>query len=57
MKEKTQRFENIIAELLKSEEREYDYFHTPQSNIPQRKEIIEIIKSLISNFLNTFRNG
>lgn len=48
MKEKTRRFENIISELLKSEEREYDYFHTAQSNIPQRKEIIAIIKNIQS---------
>ena len=48
MKEKTSRFENIISELLKSEEREYDYFHTAQSHIPQRKEIIAIIKNIQS---------
>ena len=48
MKEKTQRFENIISELLASEEREYDYFHNAQSNIPQRKEIIAIIKNIQS---------
>lgn len=48
MKEKTARFENIISELLKSEEREYDYFHNAQTNIPQRKEIIAIIKNIQS---------
>ena len=48
MKEKTQRFENIISELLKSEEKEYDYFHTAQTNIPRRKEIIAIIKNIQS---------
>jgi serine O-acetyltransferase len=48
MKDKTRRFENIIDELMKSEEREYDYFHTAQSNIPQRKEIIAIIKNIQS---------
>ena len=48
MKEKTQRFENIISELQRSEEREYEYFHTAQSNIPRRKEIIAIIKNIQS---------
>lgn len=48
MKEKTARFENIISELLKSEQREYDYFHNAQTNIPQRKEIIAIIKNIQS---------
>ncbi len=48
MKDKTRRFENIIDELMKSEEREYDYFHNAQSNIPRRKEIIAIIKNIQS---------
>ena len=56
MKDKTRRFENIIEELMKSEEREYDYFHTAQSNIPQRKEIIAIISLNIYGFLLDFNS-
>lgn len=46
MDEKYQKFENILSELHKSENREYNYFHSAPKLIPSRKAIISILKNI-----------
>ena len=46
MNSNSEKFKSILAELHKSEEREYNYFHSAQKLIPSRNAVISIIKNM-----------
>lgn len=46
MNANSEKFKNILAELNKSDEREYNYFHSAQKLIPSRNAVISIIKNM-----------
>ena len=46
MSERTEKFQSILTELRKSENREYNYFHSAPKLVPSRKAVISILKNI-----------